>query len=49
MHLKPNKIEVVNIYDFSGNISTKENSIIALTKIVVALSILLAVLMVVSK
>jgi len=49
MHLKTNKGSIADIQDFSGYISTKQSSIISLTKIVVAISILLAVLMVVSK
>jgi len=49
IHFKPNRSGVADISDFSGNVSTKENSIIGLTKIVIALSVLLAVLMVVSK
>jgi len=49
MHLKPNRSGMVDISDFSGSISTKQSSIISLTKLVVVISILLAVLMVVSK
>lgn len=49
MHLKTSRSGMVDISDFSGYISTKPNSIISLTKLVVVISIILAVLMVVSK
>lgn len=49
MHLKPNKNGTADITEYSGFVSTKPNSIISLTKIVVAISILLAVLMIVAK
>ena len=50
MHLKPNKNGIADISDVSGFISTKPDSgIISLTKLVLAISILLAVLMVISR
>jgi len=50
MHLKPNKNGIADISEFSGFISSKQNSgIISLTKLVLAISILLAVLMVISR
>jgi len=49
MHLKTNKNGVADISDFSGYITTKQNSIINVTKLVVIISVLLAVLMVVSR
>ena len=48
--LKSTKNGVANISDFSGYISSKQNSsILNLTKLVVVISVLLAVLMVISK
>lgn len=49
MHLKPNKSGTADITEFSGFVSTKQSSIISLTKIVVAVSVFLAVLMIVSR
>ena len=49
MHLKPNKNGTADISEFSGFISTKPNSIISITKLVVVISVILAVLMVVSR
>jgi len=49
MHIKPNKSGTADISEFSGFVSTKQNSIISLTKIVVAISVFLAVLMIVSR
>jgi hypothetical protein len=49
MHLKPNKSGTADISEVSGFISTKQNSIISLTKLVVLISVILAVLMVVSR
>jgi len=49
MHIKPNKSGTADISEFSGFVSTKQNSIISLTKLVVAISFLFAVLMVVSR
>lgn len=49
MHLKPNKNGTADVSEFSGFVSSKQNGIISLTKIVVAISILLAALMLVSK
>jgi hypothetical protein len=49
MHIKPNKGGTADISEFSGFVSTKQNSIISLTKLVVAISFLFAVLMVVSR
>jgi hypothetical protein len=50
MHLKPNKGGTADISEFSGFISSKQNSsIMSLTKIVVVISVLLAVLMIISR
>lgn len=49
MHIKPTKSGTADISEFSGFVSTKQNSIISLTKIVVAISVFLAVLMIVSR
>jgi hypothetical protein len=49
MHLKPNKNGIADVTEFSGFVSTKQNGIISITKIVVAISVILAVLMIVSK
>jgi hypothetical protein len=49
IHIKPNKSGTADISEFSGFVSTKQNSIISLTKIVVAISVFLAVLMIVSR
>ena len=50
MQLKSNKTGVADLSDFSGYISSKQNfSIISLTKLVLVISVLLAVLMFVSK
>ena len=49
MHLKSNKGNVADIQDFSGFITTRQSGIVSLTKIVVAISVLLALLMVISK
>jgi hypothetical protein len=49
-HLKTNKTGVADISDFSGYISSKQDSgIISLTKLVIVISVLLAVIMVISK
>lgn len=49
-HLKPNKTGVADISDFSGYISSKQDSgIISLTKLVIVISVLLAAIMVISK
>jgi hypothetical protein len=49
MHLKPLGNGTSNFSEFDGIISEKQSSIISLTKVVVALSVLLAILMVVSR
>jgi hypothetical protein len=49
MHIKPNKSGTADISEFYGFVSTKQNRIISLTKLVVAISVLFAVLMVVSR
>ncbi|MCU0405667.1 MAG: hypothetical protein MUE91_12260 [Ignavibacteriaceae bacterium] len=49
MHIKPNKSGTAGISEFSGFVSTKQNSIISFTKLIVAISVILAVLMVVSR
>jgi hypothetical protein len=49
MHLKPSKSGTADISEFSGFVSTKQNRIISLTKLVVVISFLLAALMVVSR
>ena len=49
MRLKPGSIGAANLSKFDGIISEKQSSIISLTKVVVAISVLLAILMVVSR
>jgi len=50
MHLKPNKNGLANVSDFSGYISSRQNdSFIGITKLVLIISVLLAVIMVVSR
>lgn len=49
MHLKPNKIGTADVAEVTGFVSMKHNGVINLTKIVVAISILLAALMLISK
>lgn len=49
MHLKPGSDGAADLSKFDGIISEKRNSIISLTKVVVAISVLLAILMVVSR
>jgi hypothetical protein len=49
VNVKPNKNGAADISEFSGFISTKQNSIISLTKLVVVISVILAVLMIVSR
>lgn len=49
IHLKLSKSGATNISDFSGSISTKHDSIMKLTRLVVLISLVLALLMVVSK
>jgi hypothetical protein len=49
MHLKSGKNSAADISEVSGFISTKQKGIISLTKVVVLISVLLALLMVVSK
>jgi hypothetical protein len=49
MHLRSNRSGIVDISEVSGFISTKQNSIISLTKLVVLISVILAVLMVISR
>ena len=50
MHLKSNKGGVADFSEFSGFITSKHNNgIISITKLVVAISVLLALLMVVSR
>lgn len=49
MHLKPNKNGTADLTEFSGFISSKHNGVINLTKIVVVISVLLAVLMIISR
>lgn len=46
MHLKPNSNSGADLLKFEGFISEKQSGIIRLTKLVVALSILSAILMV---
>jgi hypothetical protein len=48
-HLKPNSNGAVDLSKFDGVISEKQSSIINVTKVVVAISVLLAILMVLSK
>jgi hypothetical protein len=49
MHLKIERGAAVDLAKYSEFVSTKEDRILSLTKLVVAISILLAVLMVVSQ
>jgi hypothetical protein len=49
MHIKPNKSGTADISEFSGFVSTKQNRIISLTKMVITISVILAVLMIVSR
>jgi hypothetical protein len=49
IQLKPNKNGTADVNEFSGFVSTKHNGVTNLTKIVLAISVLLAVLMFVSK
>ncbi|MCW8818017.1 MAG: hypothetical protein OQJ93_10240 [Ignavibacteriaceae bacterium] len=49
MHLKTEKGVTVDLAKYSEFVSTKENRILSLTKLVLVISILLAVLMVVSR
>jgi len=50
MHLKPNKTGTAGISEFSGFVSSRQNGNIAsVTKLVLIISVLLAVLMVVSR
>ena len=46
MHIKPNKGAVADLTEFAGTISSKERGFISLTRIVVAVSIILAILMI---
>jgi hypothetical protein len=45
MHIKTNKGAVADLSNFTGTISTKERGFISLTRFVVTISILLAILM----
>jgi hypothetical protein len=49
MHLKSERGATVDLAKYSEFVSTKENRILSLTKLVITISILLAVLMVVSR
>lgn len=49
MQIKTNKSGAADISEFSGFVSAKQNKIISLTKLVVAISLILAVLMIVSR
>jgi len=49
MHIKPNKSGTADISEFSGFVSSKQNRIIGLTKMVITISVILAVLMIVSR
>ncbi len=49
MHLKSNKTGVADLPDFSGYISSKQNSVLSLTKLVIIVSAVLAIVMLVSK
>jgi hypothetical protein len=49
MHLKTERGATVDLAKYSEFVSTKENRILSLTKLVITISILLAVLMVVSR
>ncbi|MEJ2105063.1 MAG: hypothetical protein P8X47_10870 [Ignavibacteriaceae bacterium] len=47
--LQPSRNTTVNLSEFDGIISEKQSSIISVTKVVVAISVLLAIFMVLSK
>jgi len=49
MHLKPNKTGMADASDFSGYISTKQSGFLGMTKLVIIVSVLLAILMIVSR
>jgi hypothetical protein len=49
IHLKTERGATVDLAKYSEFVSTKENRILSLTKLVITISILLAVLMVVSR
>jgi len=49
MHLKSNKTGVADLADFSGYITSKQNSVLSLTKLVIIVSAVLAIVMLVSK
>lgn len=49
MQLKPNKNGTADIAEFSGFVSEKRSGILSITKIVLTLSVLLAILMVISR
>jgi hypothetical protein len=46
MHLKPNKGVVANLTGFDVTISSKEKGFVNITKVVVVVSVLLAILMI---
>ena len=46
MHLKPNKGVVADLPSFEVTISSKENGFVNITKVVVIVSVLLAILMI---
>jgi hypothetical protein len=46
MHIKPSKGAVADLSDFAGTISTRERGFISLTRFVVTISVLLAILMI---
>jgi len=49
MHSKSSRTGTADMSEFSGFVSTKQSGIISITKVVILISVLLAVLMVVSK
>ena len=46
MHLKQNRAVAANLSDFTGTISTRERGFKSLTRFVVAISFILAILMI---
>ena len=49
MHLKPNKGVVADLPQFDITISSKEKGFVNITKVVVAVSVLLAIIMITMK
>jgi hypothetical protein len=49
MHLKPNKNGIVGVSESSGFVTTNQNRILSITRIVITITVLLALLMIISK